>query len=219
MLLRIASACAVLVLLLGGISAAWFFLYSRDLPDIGDLRRYAPQQATRVSGPCTQAESIAIPYETLGYNVRSAISSAEANLPTGRAGLSAQLAKTTFCEPSRMLERHIKGARVAAQIRLRFSSDEILTICANRVWFGDGQVGVEAGSQYYFGKDPNQLGIAEAALLVGLVRSPSNYSPYKHADRALQRRNAVIDAMVQNRAISAEQGELAKGTSLEVVSR
>jgi membrane peptidoglycan carboxypeptidase len=79
-------------------------------------------------------------------------------------------------------------------------------ILTSRVWFGDNQVGVEAASQYYFGKEPNQLDNAEAALLAGLIRAPSRYSPYKHPDRALSRRNEVIDTMVRDHAITEDQG-------------
>ena len=115
-----------------------------------------------------------------------------------------------------MLERNLKEWRIAEQLRLRFSRDELLTIYANRVWFGDNQVGVEAASQYYFGKEPNQLDIADAALLAGLIRGPSRYSPYKHPDRALARRNEVIDAMLGDHVITDDQGKAAKATSLGV---
>lgn len=195
------------------------FFYSADLPDLGALRRYAPRQATRVSAPCSRAESIAIPYNAIGYNLRAALTSAEAKVRPDQAGLSTQIARMTFCEPSRMLERDLKEARMAAQVKLRYSRDELLTIYANLAWFGDNQVGVEAASQYYFGKEPSQLDIGEAALLAGLVKAPSAYSPYKHPERALLRRNEVIDALVQDHVITTDQGKAAKATSLGVDER
>jgi len=117
------------------------------------------------------------------------------------------------------LERNLKEARTAAHLRLRYSGDELLTIYANRAWFGDNQIGVEAASQYYFGKEPNQLDVAEAPLLAGLIKAPFVYSPYKHPDRAFARRNEVIDSMVQNHVITADQGQAAKATSLRVAVR
>ena len=219
LLARILGVCVTIAVVLGCILAAWFFLYSADLPDISGLRRYAPKQATLMSVPCSRGESTAIPYDAIGYNLRAALTSAEANVRPDQAGLSMQIARMTYCEPSRMLERDLKEARIAAQVNLRYSRDELLTIYANRVWFGDNQVGVEAASQYYFGKEPNQLDIGEAALLAGLVKAPSVYSPYKNPDRALLRRNEVIDAMAQDHVITDDQGKAAKATSLGVAMR
>jgi len=106
---------------------------------------------------------------------------------------------------------------MAAQLERRFSRQELLTIFANRAWFGHGQVGVQAASQYFFQKDPNQLQIGEAAMLAGLIRAPARLSPLAHPDRALERRNEVLDAMVARHAISAEEGAIAKASSLGVV--
>lgn len=218
MLLRIVGILSGLLILLSCVVAGWFFFYSADLP-IAYLRQYAPQQTTRVSDRCTQSESIAIPYDAIGPNLRAALNSAEAYTRSGQAGLATQLSRMTFCEPSRMLERHIQEARVAAQLGLHFSRDELLTIYANRVWLGEGQFGVENASQHYFGKDPNQLNIAESALLAGLIRGPFIYSPYKHPDRALRRRNQVIDLMVEDHSITVAQAEAAKTLNLAVVRK
>lgn len=118
-----------------------------------------------------------------------------------------------------MLERHFKEWRKAVQLRWHFSRDELLTIYANRVGFGEDCTGIHAAAERYFHKLPDQLGISEAALLAGLIQRPSYLSPSKHPDRALQRRNQVIDAMVQNHAISSEQGKAAKATSLGVTTK
>jgi penicillin-binding protein 1A len=218
-LLRIFAICASLVVLICCIGGAWFFLYSGDLPDIGSLRLYAPHDETYVLDPCSHAQSVAIPYNAFGYNVLAALNSAEGNVRNGHAGLSVQVARTVFCEPSRMLERHIQEARLAAQVKLRFARETLVTIHANRAWFGDNQVGVKAAAKYYFDKEPNQLDIGEAALLAGLIKAPFIYSPYKHPDRALKRRNEVIDAMVSDGAITAQQGESAKATTISLAIR
>jgi membrane peptidoglycan carboxypeptidase len=117
------------------------------------------------------------------------------------------------------LNRQVKELRTEAQLDRRFSRRELFTIFANRAWFGDGQVGVEAASEHFFKKEPNQLQVAEAALLAGLIRAPSHCSPLVHPDRALKRRNEVIDAMVATHAFSATEGEAAKATGIGVATR
>jgi membrane peptidoglycan carboxypeptidase len=212
-------ACVAAVILLGCCCGAWFFLYTGDLPDLAGLRRYAPQQMSSVSDPCLGQDVVAIPYDEIGYNLRAALNAAEGYERPGYANLRVQISRMMFCEPSRMLERHLNEWRTAVQLRWRFSRDELLTIYANRVGFGEDCTGIQAAAERYFRKSPDQLGISEAALLAGLIQRPSYLSPYKHPDRALQRRNQVIDAMVRNHAISSEQGETAKATSLGVTTK
>jgi len=109
--------------------------------------------------------------------------------------------------------------RIAVQLERSYSRRELFTIFANRAWFGDGQVGVEDASQHFFHKEPEQLEVAEAALLAGLIRAPAYFSPFTHPDRALQRRNEVISAMVDAHAITVGDGEAAKATILGVEAR
>ena len=217
-LVRSILLCAAVVILFTGVSLAWLFLYSGDLPEIGGLRRYAPNQVTRVSDPCL-GESTAVPYEAIGDNLRVALTSAEANEKPGRATVRAQISRTLFCAPSRSLVRELKEWRVAEQLRWRFSRNDLLTIYSNRAIFGQNLIGIDAGSEYFFKKEPNQLDLAEAALLAGLLKAPFHYSPYEHPDRALERRNEVIDAMVEDHAISAEEGAAAKAVGLPVAGK
>lgn len=218
-LIRVLLICFAAVLLAGAAVGFWFFLYSADLPDFKALARYAPAQETRISDPCLPGESIAIPNDAIGYNLRAALNAAEGNERSGQAGMRMQISRSMFCEPSRILEREVNEGRVAEQLRWRFSQNRLLTIYANRVGFGEGCTGVEAAAQHYFHKEPNQLDIAEAALLAGLIQRPSYLSPDKHPDRALNRRNKVIDAMVAGSAISSEQGTAAKAEALSVTTR
>jgi membrane peptidoglycan carboxypeptidase len=212
-------ACVIVVILLGCCLGAWFFLYTGDLPDLAGLRRYAPQQMSSVSDPCLGRNVVAIPYDEIGYNLRAALNAAEGSDRPGQVNVRMQISRMMFCEPSRMLERHFKEWRTAVQLRWRFSRDELLTIYANRVGFGEDCTGIRVAAGRYFHKPPDQLGISEAALLAGLIQRPSYLSPYQHPERALQRRNQVIDAMVQNHAISPEQAETAKATSLGVTPK
>ncbi len=215
---RVVLVCCAAILVVGGVVGFWFFIYSADLPDFRALARYAPAQQTQVSDPCRPDASTAIPYDAIGYNLRAALNAANGNERDNQS-VRMQISRMMFCEPSRMLERHFQEWRVAVQLHWRFSRNELLTIYANRVWFGENCSGVQAAAEHYFHKQPNQLDIAEAALLAGLIQRPSYLSPYKHPDRAVQRRNQVIDAMVESHSVSAEQGEAAKTESVSLVSR
>ena len=213
---RILLGCVAAIMLLCGFAGFYFLVYSADLPDLYVLERYAPARSARVSDPCLPGESIALPYSSIGYNFRSAMTAAEGYQQRGEVMLRDQISRTMLCAPSKNLVRQLKGARIAAQLRWHFSRDELLTIYANRAQFGEDCIGIQAAAEHYFHKQPDQLDIAEAALLAGLIQRPSYLSPYTHADRALQHRNQVIDAMVKDHAISVEQGEAAKATSLSV---
>jgi len=81
-------------------------------------------------------------------------------------------------------------------------------------YFGEGLIGVQAASRHYFEKEPANLSIPEAALLAGLLQGPSYYSPTRHSDRALRRRNDVMDMMIANASISSSTGENAKAAPL-----
>jgi membrane carboxypeptidase/penicillin-binding protein len=176
-LVRALLICLAAVLFIGACVGFWFFIYSADLADFRALARYAPAHETRVSDPCLQSESIAIPYDAIGYNLHAALNAAEGHERTGQLVVRMQISRSMFCDPSRTLEREVKEWRAAEQLRWRFSQNQLLTIYANRVWFGDDCTGVEVAAQHYFHKEPNQLNIAEAALLAGLIQRPSYFLP------------------------------------------
>jgi membrane carboxypeptidase/penicillin-binding protein len=206
------------ILLVAGTALFWIRFYSRDLPDMRALAQFAPSRVRHVSDPCIAAASVAIPYASIGNPLKAALSAAEAR-EDDKAKLSLQISRSMFCAPSKTLNREVAEYRVAEQLKRRFSQQELFTIFANRTWFGEGQVGVEAAAQHFFQKEPDQLQVGEAALLAGMIRGLSRLSPYSHPDRALQRRNEVIDAMVESHAIDVKQGEVAKSSALGVVER
>ena len=232
-LLKIFLFCIGLVAFLLVTAFAWFFLYSRGLPDTSALARFAPAATTSVSDPCLKAASVAIPYESVGGNLRSAFSAVEVAVSdpgvfttmyegfTGkgrlhRATLSVQISRTMLCTPSKMLNRLLDEIRTAVQLERHFSRPELFMIYANRAHFADNLIGVQATSQYFFHKNPDQLSVAEAALLAGLAKALAFYSPIEHPDRALQRRNEVIDAMLQVQSVNALQAASAKMAGLGI---
>jgi penicillin-binding protein 1A len=128
----------------------------------------------------------------------------------GASTLTMQLARNLFLSPDRSFHRKIQEALLAVQIERRFTKPQIFTLYANQIYLGHGVYGFEAASQFYFSKPAKRLTLDEAALLAGLPKSPSYYSPITHPDHALKRRNLVINSMLEDGNITAEQAEAAR---------
>jgi 1A family penicillin-binding protein len=127
----------------------------------------------------------------------------------GGSTLTQQLARQSFLTPDKTIQRKLREIVVAARLEDEFTKDEILELYLNKVYFGDGLYGVEAASLGYFGKHASELELTEAALLAGLVKSPSTYAPTVSLDRAVARRNVVLQAMRQARVIDSEEYQAA----------
>ena len=134
----------------------------------------------------------------------------------GGSTITMQLARNLFLSPDRSFHRKVQEALLAIQIERRFTKPQIFTLYANQIFLGHGVYGFEAASEYYFNKPAKQLAIEEAALLAGLPKAPANYSPITHADRALKRRNLVINAMMEDGKITAEQATQARNRPLQL---
>jgi penicillin-binding protein 1B len=138
----------------------------------------------------------------------------------GGSTLTQQLVKNFFLTPKRSIWR--KGAEMimALMVEARYSKTVILELYLNEIYFGQrGSIsinGVGEAARLYFRKDVKELTIAEAALLAGLIRAPHIYSPYKHAERALERRNRVLTAMLDTGYLAPEVWERALHTPLRV---
>src|ERR1700731_1109060 len=130
----------------------------------------------------------------------------------GASTLTMQLARNLFLSPDRSFHRKVQEALLAIQIERRFTKPQIFTLSANQIFLGHGVYGFEAASEYYFGKPARQLTLAEAALLAGLPKAPGLYSPINHADRAIKRRNLVINAMLEDGKITAAQAADARSS-------
>jgi penicillin-binding protein 1A len=134
----------------------------------------------------------------------------------GGSTITQQLARQSFLSRDKTLRRKMKEVVLAAHIEHEYSKDEILELYLNKVYFGDGFYGVEAASRGYFGKPASKLTIAEAALLAGLIQSPSSYAPTGNLDRAVARRNVVLQTMVASGAIDQKQYDEAKAARVEL---
>jgi penicillin-binding protein 1A len=130
------------------------------------------------------------------------IGAAMRNLRVGRAAeggstLTQQLARQSFLTADKTLRRKLREVVVAERLERRYSKNQILELYLNKVYFGDGLYGVEAASLGYFGAHAADLSVPQAALLAGLVKSPSSYAPTVSPDRATSRRNLVLQQMQQ----------------------
>jgi membrane peptidoglycan carboxypeptidase len=113
--------------------------------------------------------------------------------------------------------RKIEEARIAVQLETKMSKEEILTGYLNIVEFSHKVYGVGAAASAYFGTTPDKLTVAQGALLAGMVNNPPAYDPYNHPDKALARRNFVVDKMVENRKLSTEDAKEIKAEPLGVL--
>src|SRR5712675_106367 len=128
----------------------------------------------------------------------------------GASTLTMQLARNLFLSPDRSFYRKVQEALLAIQIERRFTKPQIFTLYANQIFLGHGAYGFEAASEYYFSKPARQLKLEEAALLAGLPHAPQHYSPITHPERAVKRRNLVLNAMLEDGKITAAQAAAAK---------
>jgi penicillin-binding protein 1A len=128
----------------------------------------------------------------------------------GASTLTMQLARNLFLSPDRSFYRKMQETLLAIQIERRFTKPQIFTLYANEIFLGHGAYGYQAASEYYFSKPARQLRLEEAALLAGLPKAPQYYSPINHPDRALKRRNLVLNAMLEDGKITSAQAEDAK---------
>src|SRR5882672_2200108 len=128
----------------------------------------------------------------------------------GASTLTMQLARNLFLSPDRSFHRKIQEILLAVQIERRFTKPQIFTLYANQIYLGHGVYGFEAAAQFYFSKPAKRLTLGEAALLAGLPKSPSYYSPITHPDHALKRRNLVINSMLEDGNITAQQAAEAR---------
>jgi penicillin-binding protein 1A len=134
----------------------------------------------------------------------------------GASTLTMQLARNLFLSPDRSFPRKIQEVVLAIQIERKFTKQQIFLLYANQIFLGHGAYGFESASEYYFSKPAKKLSLEEAALLAGLPKAPGYYSPIVHPDRALKRRNLVINAMLEDGKITAEQAADAKARPIQL---
>lgn len=122
-------------------------------------------------------------------------------LAQGGSTITQQLARQSFLSADKTFHRKLQELLLAERIERVYSKDQILELYLNKVYLGDGFYGVEAASRGFFNRHANDLSVSQAALLAGLVKSPSSYAPTVSLERAVSRRNVVLQAMLESKVI------------------
>jgi penicillin-binding protein 1A len=152
-------------------------------------------------------------WRVMGATYRDIASGSRAQ---GASTLTMQLSRNLFLSPERHFSRKMQEAILALQIERHFTKQQIFAMYCNQIFLGHGVYGFEAGAQYYFNKHAKDLKLEEAALLAGLPKAPVSYSPINYPDRAVKRRNLVINNMLEDGKITAEEAGRAKVAPLRL---
>jgi len=139
--------------------------------------------------------------------------------PQGASTITQQVAKNFLLSNEVSIARKVKEALLALKIERTYSKDKILELYLNEIYLGLGAYGIAAASLVYFDKSVNELTIPEVAYLAALPKAPNNYHPFRFRERALERRNWVIDRMAEAGFIKTAEAEKAKKTSLGVTQK
>ena len=138
----------------------------------------------------------------------------------GGSSITQQLVKNLFLTREQTLSRKAKEAYMSLILETRLSKEEIFTLYANQIYLGQlngvSIYGVGEAADAYFGKDVSQLTLPEAAMIAGIIRSPNRYNPFKNTEKVTERRNQVLDSMVEAEAISTNQASEARKVPLEL---
>lgn len=137
----------------------------------------------------------------------------------GGSTISQQLIKNLFLSSEQSYTRKIKEAILALQLEAKYTKEEIFAFYCNTIYLGHNRNGLEAASRYYFGVHASEMSLQQAAMLAGIIRGPEIYTPIKHPDRALRRRNLVLEKMAENGFITARQLKEAKEAPLGLRER
>ena len=161
-------------------------------------------------------------YEHGGIDPRGIMRAAVSNLlhgnATGQGGstITQQLARNAFLTQEQTIRRKVLEIILALEIESKYTKDEILQMYMNQIYFGQGCYGVQTASNVYFGKDVQDLNLAQCALLAGLPNSPNYYSPFRSVEAAKYRQGIVLDQMAKYGYITEAEAAAAKEADLEL---
>ncbi|TGU99993.1 carboxypeptidase, partial [Mesorhizobium sp. M00.F.Ca.ET.186.01.1.1] len=137
----------------------------------------------------------------------------------GASTITQQLARNLYLSLDKTWERKIKEALLAIQLELNYSKDEILEMYMNQIYYGHSAYGVQAAAQTYFGKDAKNLSLAESAMLAGIPKGPTYYSPFVDFERAKSRQKLILEAMERDGMLTAKEVETAYAEPIKLKER
>lgn len=194
-----------------GVEVSRFFIENRELISIDQVPRQVINAVIAIEDSSY--------YEHQGLDYFGIFRAFLKNLKAGKvvqggSTITQQVAKSLLLSNERTYSRKLKEAILARRIDKRFSKDEILEVYMNQSYFGNGSYGIESAAQNYFQKHVWELSLAETALLAGLPKAPSAFDPTRNPDRAITRRNQVLDRMVEENYSTAQEGTEASSLPL-----
>ena len=208
---------------------AYSIVYSEDDEVVGKflLENRIPIPYERIPKPLVQAFIAAEDadfFQHKGVDYKGIARAMFKNLLAGKivqggSTITQQVTKTFFLTPKRSFLRKLKEVAYAFGLERNLTKEEILFLYLNNIYLGNGAYGVEAAAESYFNKRTEQLNLAEIAMIAGLVKAPSRYSPVHNFKRAKERQAYVLTRMAESGFISNEQKERALRASLKVQSR
>ena len=181
-----------------------FYEERRRLVDLDDLPPHVVQ-AFIAAEDKTFFEHSGIDYASI---VRAAWTNLRAGgeIRQGASTITQQLVKSLLLSPERTLQRKLREMLLARRIEERFSKQEILHLYLNQIYFGSGAYGVAEAARTYFGKEVGQIDVGEAALIAGLPKAPTRFSPYRNPERAEERRRYVLARLREEGKIDGADG-------------
>jgi penicillin-binding protein 1A len=154
--------------------------------------------------------------DPIGMARAALVNAREGRVVAGGSTITQQLAKNLFLTPDRTMKRKVQEALLALQIEHRYSKNEILTLYLNRVYLGAGAFGISAAAQTYFDKDPRDLNLIESAVIAGLLKAPSRFSPARDVDLARRRASVVIARMHYDGYLSDAEARAAREAPIKL---
>lgn len=160
-------------------------------------------------------------YDHFGVDIRGIFRALVTNIAQrrkaeGASTITQQLVRNLYLSREKTIKRKLDEMMLAVALERKLTKDDILELYVNQIYFGSGTYGIGAATKLYFDKEAKDLSISEAALLAGLPKAPSKYSPANDADLAQERRNVVLDLMYEQQVISKEAWETAKEEDVRV---
>lgn len=134
----------------------------------------------------------------------------------GASTISQQLVKNTHLTQEKTIKRKLKEWKLTRQLEKRYEKNEILEKYLNTIYFGHSCFGITSASNFYFNKTPQDLTLGESAILAGLIKSPNNYSPFRHPENCKRRKATVLNAMLRQKSITEREKEVAMQEPLPV---
>ena len=181
-----------------------------DAAHIADLPEYVPNAVIAIEDRRFRSH---FGIDPIGLGRAIARNILSGHLVQGGSTLTQQLAKNLFLTQEKTATRKAQEAVLAVWLESKFTKDEILQLYLNRVYFGSGAYGIEQAAHTYYNKSANELTIMEAATLAGVLKAPSNYNPAKNPEASMTRAKLVIDSMVNEKFITADDATEAINTA------